>query len=85
MNKIIVLIVILIVWLLSGFYSFELMRGETIINSIQVWDFYRNPIEDFKFVVIHIFLSAIIGAILGLSLRFLLKGSNEKVMKNKNT
>ena len=48
MNKIIVLILILIVWLLSGFYSFELVKGETLINSIQVWDFYRNPVAPFR-------------------------------------
>jgi len=84
-NKIIVLITVLIVWLLSGFYTFELMKGEKIINSIQGWDFYQNPVEDFKFVIIHIFLSVIIGTILGLTLRFLLKGNNETGIKNKNT
>lgn len=78
MNKIIVLISILIVWLFSGFYSFNLMKGKTIIDSIQVWDFYRSPVEEFKFVVIHLFLSLIIGAILGLTLSFLLKSNNEK-------
>ena len=82
MNKIIFFISILLVWLLSGSYSFDLMKGKAVVNSIQVWEFYKNPTEDFKFVVIHIFLSLIIGAILGLALSFLFKPKSRNDMEN---
>ena len=77
MNKLIVLISILIIWGLSGAYSFELIKEGTVVNSIQIWEFYKNPAEDFKFIIIHLFLSLIIGAIIGLALSFLLKANKQ--------
>ena len=83
MNKIIFLTSILAIWLLSGFYSFELIKGGTVVGSVQVWEFYKVSSETFKFVMIHIFLSMIIGSIVGLSLSFLIKGKDIKETENK--
>jgi hypothetical protein len=72
MKSLIFLFSILAVWLASGFYSFELKRQDAVIDSIQVWEFYRDGGEAFRFIIIHVFLSLILGAILGFALSFLL-------------